>query len=40
LMVTRKLIEEHNGTIEVNSQLDKGTVFTIRLPYKVNMPPQ
>jgi two-component system NtrC family sensor kinase len=40
LMVTRKLIEEHNGTIEVNSQLGKGTVFTIRLPYKVNMPVQ
>jgi signal transduction histidine kinase len=38
LMVTRKLIEEHNGTIEVNSRLGKGTVFTIRLPYKVNMP--
>jgi len=40
LMVTRKLIEEHNGTIEVNSQLGKGTVFTIRLPYKVDMPAQ
>jgi two-component system NtrC family sensor kinase len=38
LMVTRKLIEEHGGTIEVNSQLGKGTVFTIRLPYKVNAP--
>ena len=34
LMVTRKLIKEHGGTIEVNSQLGKGTVFTIRLPYK------
>ena len=34
LMVTRKLIEEHNGTIEVNSQLGKGTVFTVRLPYR------
>ena len=40
LMVTRKLIEEHGGTIEVNSQLGKGTVFTIRLPYKVNVPAQ
>jgi len=40
LMVTRKLIEEHGGTIEVNSQLGKGTVFTIRLPFKVNVPAQ
>ena len=40
LMVTRKLIEEHGGTIEVNCQLGKGTVFTIRLPYKVNAPAQ
>ena len=40
LMVTRKLIEEHDGTIEVNSQLGKGTVFTIRLPYRVNVPAQ
>jgi two-component system, sporulation sensor kinase E len=39
-MVTRKLIEEHNGTIEVNSKLGEGTVFTIRLPYKVNVPAQ
>ena len=35
LMVTRKLIEEHDGTIEVNSRLGKGTVFTIRLPYRI-----
>jgi signal transduction histidine kinase len=34
LMVTRKLIQEHGGTIAVNSQLGKGTVFTIRLPYR------
>jgi PAS domain S-box-containing protein len=40
LMVTRKLIEEHDGTIEVNSQLGKGTVFTIRLPYTENVPAQ
>jgi two-component system, sporulation sensor kinase E len=36
-MVTRKLIEEHDGTIEVNSQLGKGTVFTIRLPYREHL---
>jgi len=33
LMVTRKLIEEHEGTIDVNSQLGKGTTLTFRLPY-------
>jgi len=34
LLVTRKLIEEHNGTIEVSSQLREGTSFTVRLPYQ------
>lgn len=32
LLVTAKLIEEHNGTISVDSQLDVGTTFSIRLP--------
>ncbi len=32
LPVTRRIIEEHHGTIEVESQLDKGTTFTIWLP--------
>ena len=35
LMVTRKLIEEHQGRIEVASQLGVGTTFTVRLPYEV-----
>ncbi|MFC1867034.1 response regulator [Thermodesulfobacteriota bacterium] len=34
LMVTRKLVEEHNGKTEATSQLGKGTVFTVQLPYK------
>jgi signal transduction histidine kinase len=34
LMVTRKLIEEHQGKIEVMSRLGQGTTFTVRLPYK------
>ena len=34
LMVTRKLIEEHNGAIEVESKVKEGTTFTIQLPYK------
>jgi len=33
LMVTRKLIEEHNGTIDVDSQIGRGTTITVRLPY-------
>jgi signal transduction histidine kinase len=40
LMVTRKLIEEHNGTIDVNSRVGEGTVFTVRLPYRINVPAQ
>ncbi len=34
LMVTRKLIEEHQGRIEVKSQVNKGTTFTLKIPYK------
>ena len=34
LMVTRKLIEEHHGSIDVNSNPGKGTTFVVRLPYK------
>ena len=34
LMVTRKLIEEHNGTIKVNSTPGKGTTITVRVPYQ------
>jgi signal transduction histidine kinase len=33
LMVTRKLIEEHKGNIEVDSQPGRGTTFSFRLPY-------
>lgn len=33
LMITYKIIENHNGTIDVNSS-EKGTVFTIKLPKK------
>jgi PAS domain S-box-containing protein len=32
LLVTSKLVEEHKGTIDVESALDKGTRFRIRLP--------
>jgi signal transduction histidine kinase len=32
LLVTGKLIEEHQGTIDVDSQSGQGTTFSIRLP--------
>ena len=32
LMLTKKMIDEHNGFIEVESQYGSGTTFTIRLP--------
>ena len=35
LAVTRRIIEEHNGVIEVDSEQGKGTTFTVTLP----MPP-
>ena len=37
LMVTRKLIEEHKGSIEVTSRLNEGTIFTVRLPYETTV---
>ena len=33
LLVTHKLIEEHGGTIDITSQLGRGSAFVIRLPY-------
>jgi len=32
LAITRRLVEQNNGTIEVASQPKKGTTFTVRLP--------
>jgi len=32
LPTTRKIVEAHHGTITVNSELGKGTLFTIKLP--------
>ena len=35
LLVTRKLIEEHNGSIGVSSTQGEGTTVTFRLPYEL-----
>ena len=35
LMVTRKLIEEHGGEIDVESEPGKGTTFSFYLPYAI-----
>ncbi len=32
LAVTRILVEEHGGNIEVQSEVGKGSMFTVRLP--------
>lgn len=37
LSIAKHLIDAHQGRIEVTSQLDKGTTFTITLPIRVNV---
>jgi signal transduction histidine kinase len=34
LLVTKKLIEEHGGTIQFTSQPGEGTTFILRLPFE------
>ena len=34
LLVTKKLIEEHQGTIDLKSRLNDGTTFIVTLPFK------
>lgn len=34
LAIAKKIVEQHNGTIEVKSEIGKGATFTMRLPVK------
>jgi signal transduction histidine kinase/DNA-binding response OmpR family regulator len=36
LNITKQLVEKQNGSIYVDSALDKGTLFTIKIPYKIS----
>jgi len=38
LLVTRKLIQEHGGRIDVQSRLGEGTTVVVRLPYREDGP--
>ena len=34
LAITKEIIDRHNGTIFVESELGKGTTFTLRIPQR------
>jgi PAS domain S-box-containing protein len=36
LIITKEFVDMHNGSIEVNSQVNKGSIFTIKLPLGEN----
>ncbi len=38
LAIVKTIVERHNGTIAVQSELDKGTTFTVRLPRRQPSP--
>ncbi|MFM7016616.1 MAG: response regulator [Bacteroidota bacterium] len=36
LNITKQLVEKQNGSIHVDSALEKGTLFTIKIPYQIS----
>jgi signal transduction histidine kinase len=40
LAITRRLIEEHGGTIQLSSEVGKGSCFTFVLPVGEGMAPE
>ena len=34
LAIVKSIVQAHQGTIEVRSQLDQGTTFIVHLPYE------
>ncbi len=34
LSIAKQIVDKHHGSINVNSEVDKGTVFTVELPIK------
>ncbi|MDH5507533.1 MAG: ATP-binding protein, partial [Anaerolineae bacterium] len=38
LTITRRLVQMHGGTITVESELGKGTTFTVLLPLEAEVP--
>ncbi|MFN4123470.1 MAG: ATP-binding protein [Flavobacteriales bacterium] len=33
MSIVKMIIEQHHGTIEVESEVDKGTAFTVKIPF-------
>ena len=40
LSITKEIVDRHNGTISVESELGKGTTFTISIPTRRRKNPQ
>ena len=40
LAITKEIVDQHNGTIAIDSELGKGTTFTIRIPLTRNHEPR
>jgi signal transduction histidine kinase len=37
LVVGKRLLEAQGGNLSINSEIDKGTVVVIRMPYEENL---